>query len=55
MISAEDIISLRDKAEKLSRTPMINPIWKRAYENLAEAADYIALLNLRETLNEKKK
>ena len=46
-LSSEELESIREKAEALARTPMMHPVWKRAYERLADSADNLSLLNLR--------
>lgn len=46
-LSINEIEDIREKAETLARTPMMHPVWKRAYERLADAADNVSLLNLR--------
>jgi len=51
-LSIDEIESIREKAESLARTPMMHPVWKRAYERLADSADNLALLNLRTRLAE---
>lgn len=47
VLSSKDLEEIREKAEALARTPMMHPVWKRAYERLADSADNLALLNLR--------
>lgn len=46
-LSFDELEDIREKAESLARTPMMHPVWKRAYERLADAADNVSLLNLR--------
>lgn len=36
-----ELIQLRAKAEKSANTPHLNPAWKRAYIQLAQACDYL--------------
>lgn len=52
MLSISELEDLVEKAESMARTPMMHPLWKRGYQRLADAADYLSLLNLRATVNE---
>lgn len=36
-----ELIQLRAKAEKAANTPHLNPTWKRACIQLAQACDYL--------------
>ena len=46
-LSLDELEGIREKAETMARTPMMHPVWKRAYERLADSADNLSLLNLR--------
>lgn len=50
MLSIDELEDIREKAELMARTPMMHPLWKRGYQRLADAADYLSLLNLRSTI-----
>lgn len=39
MIERTELISIRDRADKAISEKQLNGRWKRAYQNLAEAAD----------------
>ena len=47
MINAEELRKLRDEAEALARMDGTNSLWKRAYEQLADACDRLIMLNER--------
>lgn len=52
ILSLDELESIREKAEAMARTPMMHPVWKRAYERLADSADNLSLLNLRTRVTE---
>jgi len=55
MIAIGDLEEIREKAECMARTPMMHPAWKRGYQRLADAADYLSLLNLRSCISDHNK
>ena len=48
----KELKTIKDKADRLARDPMIRPEWERAYKRLADAAEFILLLRLREDISE---
>lgn len=40
-ICRDELIHLREKAKTASKIKGLAPDWKRAYENLAQATDYV--------------
>ena len=52
ILSPDELEAIREKAEAMARTPMMHPVWKRAYERLADSADNLSLLNLRTRIAE---
>lgn len=47
-LSDEELINIRDKAERIARDPMIRQEWERAYKRLADAAEFVLLLRLKD-------
>lgn len=50
IVSVKELEDIREKAEAMARAPHMHPLWKRGYQRLADAADYLSLLNLRSTI-----
>ena len=48
----EELESIRDRADLMARTPMISPMWKAAFSDLSQAADYTSLIQLRTEIND---
>lgn len=51
-LTREELELIRDRAELMARTPMLNSRWKAAFLDLSQAADYISLIQLRTEIND---